>query len=75
MIRRVTTPRGPTALSVVGLPPGTPTGGPLRLVYMDPAGVHTLMMAGDPIVTADGAPLMQYGADAGWGRVVPAGRL
>jgi len=73
VIRRVLSQPGPTALSVGGLPPGTPTAGPLYVVFTDPAGVHTLMMPGDPLVAADGAPMMQYGT-AGWGRVVPAGR-
>jgi len=74
MIRRVLTQPGPAALQVAALPPGTPVTGPATVVYMDPAGVHMLMMAADPLVADNGQPVLQYGP-GGWGTVAPAGRL
>lgn len=74
MIRRVLTQPGPSALTISALPPGTPVTGGMRIVYMDPAGVQVSQMAGSPLVSAGGAPLIQTGPGS-WGQLVAAGRL
>ncbi|HEY2309472.1 MAG TPA: hypothetical protein VGI05_26640 [Streptosporangiaceae bacterium] len=73
MIRRVLSQPGPAALTLAALPPGTPVTGPLRVVYLDPAGVTVSQMPADALVSADGAPFVQTGPGS-WGQVVAAGR-
>lgn len=74
MIRRVLSQPGPAALSVAGLPPGTPVTGPVRMVYYDPAGLTLSQAPGSPVIASDGAPLLMSGP-ATWGQVRAAGRL
>lgn len=74
MIRRVLSQPGPAAPSVAALPPGTPVNGPLRMVYMDPAGTWVSQSAATPIVAADGAPYVGV-PPASWGTLAAAGRL
>lgn len=74
MIRRVLSQPGPAAPSVAALPPGTPVSGPLRVVYLDPAGVWVAQSMADPLVSADGRPYVST-APASWGTLAAAGRL
>ena len=74
MIRRVLSQPGSSALYMVGLPPGTPTHAPLRMVWTDPAGTRMFLASADPLAGIGTGPVAQVG-NGSWGRVVPAGRL
>jgi hypothetical protein len=59
-------------LRVKGIPGGTPTETPLRVVYIFDTGMVATVPA-DSLITADGAPV--YATRPGtWGQVVAAGR-
>lgn len=72
MISRVQQQPAPGDLRVKGIPPGTPTETPLRVVYIFDSGMVATVPA-DSLITADGAPV--YATRPGtWGQVVAAGR-
>lgn len=76
MIRRVTVPTsaaGPTAMSVHGLPPGTPVNGPMQLVYIEPSLTWFQTVPADALITSDGAPVYATGPTT-WDQVHQAGR-
>jgi hypothetical protein len=59
-------------LRVKGIPSGTPTETPLRVVYIFDSGMVATVPA-DSLITADGAPV--YATRPGtWGQLVAAGR-
>ena len=72
MISRVRQHPEPGDLQVKGIPPGTPTESPLRVVYVFQDGTVATVPA-DSLITADGAPV--YATRPGtWGQVRAAGR-
>lgn len=54
-------------LSVKGIPPGTPTDTPLRVVYIFRNGIVATAPA-DSLITTDGAPVYATGRGT-WGQV------
>jgi hypothetical protein len=70
MISRTKSQPGAPDLSVKGIPPGTPTDSPLRVVYVFPSGVVATTPA-DSLITADGAPVYATGRGT-WGQLVAA---
>lgn len=72
MISRVQAHPEPGDLRVKGIPPGTPTETPLRVVYIFDSGMVATVPA-DSLITADGAPV--YATRPGtWGQVRAVGR-
>lgn len=72
MISRVQQQAAQGDLRVKGIPPGTPTETPLRVVYIFDSGMVATVPA-DSLITADGAPV--YATRPGtWGQLVAAGR-
>lgn len=72
MISRVQQQPAQGDLRVKGIPPGTPTETPLRVVYIFDSGMVATVPA-DSLITADGAPV--YATRPGtWGQLVAAGR-
>jgi len=57
-------------LSIKGIPPGTPTDTPLRVVYVFQSGIVATTPA-DSLITADGAPVYATGRGT-WGQLVAA---
>jgi hypothetical protein len=73
VIRRVTRQPAAPALTAAGLPPGTPDGGPLQVVYVFPGLSAVGTIPADALVTSDGAPVYATGPGR-WGQLVQAGR-
>ena len=72
MISRVQAHPADGDLRVKGIPPGTPTETPLRVVYIFDSGMVATVPA-DSLITADGAPV--YATRPGtWGQVRAVGR-
>ena len=72
MISRIQAHAPAGDLRVKGIPPGTPTETPLRVVYIFRDGTVATVPA-DSLITADGAPV--YATRPGtWGQVRSAGR-
>jgi hypothetical protein len=72
VISRVKTHPVPGDLRVKGIPPGTPTQTPMRVVYIFDSGMVATVPA-ESLITADGAPV--YATRPGtWGQVRAAGR-
>lgn len=73
MISRVKNHPRAASLRVKGIPPGTPTETPLRVVYIFNDGTVATVPA-DSLITADGAPVYAT-APGTWGQVRAAGRM
>lgn len=73
MISRVKRHPQRPSLRVKGIPPGTPTESPLRVVYIMRDGTVATVPA-DSLITADGAPVYAT-APGTWGQVRAAGRI
>jgi hypothetical protein len=70
MLSRVKAGPGGPDLRVRGIPPGTPTDSPLRVVYITQHGVVATVPA-DSLITADGAPVYATGRGT-WGQLAAA---
>lgn len=74
MIRRVTRRPRPPALTVAGLPPGTPANPPpMGVTYISGDKTTVFIRQVDPVVATSGQ-LVYLTGPGGWGQVVAAGR-
>ena len=71
MIRRVQTGQQAPALTLAGLPPGTPTTAPLTVVQLYPSLNQIGMVPADALITSDGAEVYATGPGR-WGQLMAA---